>query len=94
MTLAYTSRLGPNIQKTFIGDQKVNGIALKTFGMVTTRFSLQNSLEKIRFLEENFLLFDISMELILGMFLLSLRNSNVLFCNKILSKRFYTTTEI
>ncbi len=47
--------------------------------MTLARFSLQDSLGKVWFFEETFLLADTSMEVVLGMPFLSLSNADVEF---------------
>lgn len=49
------------------------------YGMASTKFSVQDSLERVWFLKETFLLVDTSIEAILGMFLLSFNNADVQF---------------
>ncbi len=79
MTLAYAAELGLTTWKTSVRAQKIDGPSLETYGMAPTSFSLQDSLGRVRFFEETFLLADTSMEVILGMPFLSLSNANVEF---------------
>ncbi len=94
MTPAYTTKLGLSTRKTSVGAQKINGSPIETYGMVSARFSLLDSLERVRFFEETFLLADPSMEVILGMPFLSLSNANVEFSELgKLTWRFYTAAK-
>ncbi len=79
MTPAYTVELGLTAWKTSVGAQKIDGLPLETYGMASASFLLQNSLRRVRFFEETFLLADTSMEVVLGMPFLSLSNADVKF---------------
>ncbi len=79
MTPAYAAKLDFTTQKTCVGAQKMDGSPLETHGMISAKFSLQDSLGRVRFFEETFLLADISMEVVLGMPFLSLSNADVEF---------------
>ncbi len=79
MTSAYAAKLGLTARKTSVGAQKIDGSPLETYGMASASFLLQDSLGRVRFFEETFLLADISMEVILGMPFLSLSNADVEF---------------
>ena len=79
ITPAYATKLGLTPQTTSVGAQKIDGLSLQTYGMVSVRFSLQNSRERVRFFEETFLLANTSIEVILGMPFLSLSNADVEF---------------
>ncbi len=67
MTPAYVAELSLTTWKTSVGVQKIDGSLLETYGMVSASFSLQDSLERVRFFEKTFLLADTSMEVVLGM---------------------------
>lgn len=47
MTLAFVVKLRLKLRLTKVKAQRTNGLLLETHGMVSTRFSLQDSLEKI-----------------------------------------------
>ncbi len=47
MTPAYATKLGLTTQKTSVGDQKIDGSPLETYGMASARFSIQDSLERV-----------------------------------------------
>ncbi len=62
MTPAYVTKLGFTAWKTGIGAKKIYGSPLKTDGMTSAKFLLQDSLERVRFFEEIFLLANTSMK--------------------------------
>ncbi len=82
MTPAYIAELGLTTQKTSIKAQKIDGLPLETYSMVSARFLLQDNLERVQFFEETFLLADISMEVVLGMAFLTFSNANFQFSAK------------
>ncbi len=61
--------------------------------MVSASFSLQDSLRRVRFFEETFLLVNTSMEVVLGMPFLALSNTDFQFGAKKLTWRSYTIAE-
>lgn len=61
--------------------------------MTTISFSLQNSLGKIRFFEEAFLLAETSIEVILGMLFLKFSNADIKFLAVELIWKTYTVTK-
>ena len=77
MTPAFAAKLGLSTQPTNVGAQKIDGSALKTYGMTIAGFSIQDGLGKIRFFEKTFLLADTSIDVVLGMTFLSLSNADV-----------------
>ena len=79
MILAYIAELGFTTQKTSVGAQKIDGLLLETYGMASTRFLVQDSLKKVWFFEETFLLADTSMKLVLKMPFLFFSNTDVKF---------------
>ncbi len=95
MTPAYTAKLGLTTRKTSVGAQKIDGSPLETHGMASARFLLQDSLGRVRFFEETFLLANISMKVVLGMPFLSFSNANVEFAELgQLTWRSYTAAEV
>ena len=79
MTLAYTIKLGFIIQKTSIRARKIDDLPPKTYGIASTRFLIQDSLEKVQFFKKTFLLANTNMEVVLGMLFLFFSNVNVKF---------------
>ncbi len=47
MNPAYAAELGLTARKTNVGAQKIDGSPLETYGMASTSFSLQDSLERV-----------------------------------------------
>ncbi len=79
MTLTYATKLGLTAQKISIGAQKIDGLPLETYGIVSASFLLLDSLEKVQLFEETFLLTDTNMEVVLGMPFLFFSNADVEF---------------
>ncbi len=79
MTPAYAAELGLTNWKTSVGAQKIDSSPLETHGMTSARFSLQDSLGRVRFFEKIFLLADTSIEVVLGMPFLALSNADFQF---------------
>ena len=79
MTPAFAARLGLSIHPTGIGAQKIDGSALRTYGMAIAGFSIQDKSGRARFFEETFLLADTSIEVVLGMPFLALSNADIQF---------------
>lgn len=79
MILTYAAQLDLTIKPTNIGTQKIDGLALKFYGMTRVGFSVVDQLGQTRFFEETFLLAHTSIEIILGMlfFLLVMQTSNL-----------------
>lgn len=82
MNLKFTAKLGLATQPTAIKPQKMDSSALKTYGMVIVRFSIQNMSGKIRFFDKTFWLADISIEMVLEIPFLILSNVNIQFDTK------------
>ena len=79
MTPAFAARLGVSVRSTSIGAQKIDGSALKTYGIAIAGFSIQDKSGKARFFEETFFLADTSMEVVLGMPFRALSNADIQF---------------
>ena len=79
MIPAYVAELGLTTRKTSVGAQKIDGLSLETYDMALAKFSIQDSLEKVRFFEDTFLLVDTSMKVFLKMFFFSFNNANIKF---------------
>ncbi len=77
MTPAYATELGLTTQKISVRAQKIDGSPLKTYGIISASFSLQDSLGRVRFFEKTFLLANINMEVALGMPFLALSNADI-----------------
>ncbi len=79
MTPAYAVELSLTTWKTSVGAEKIDDSLLETYNIASASFLLQNSLEKVWFFENTFLLVDTSMEVVLGMLFLSLSNVDIKF---------------
>lgn len=79
MALAFISKLGLPIPKTNVVVQKIDGLPLQTYEMAIIKFLVHNKLDRIWFFEENFLLTNISIEVVLEILFLSFNNANMQF---------------
>lgn len=79
MRLNYTKKLSLLIHKTDVEAQKIDGLSLKTFGMVIVGFQVQDKLGQSCFFQETFLLAKTSMIVVLDMPFLTLSNVEVEF---------------
>lgn len=79
MTLVYIMKLDLTIQKTSLKAQKIDGLFLEIYSLISIIFSIQDSLRKIQLFEENFLLADINIKIVLGIFFLTFSNTNIKF---------------
>ncbi len=93
ITPAYAKELGFTTRKTSIGAQKIDGSLLKTYRMVSACFLFQDSLGRVRFFEETFLLANTSIVVVLGMPFLALSNADFQFGAEELTWRSYIAAE-
>ena len=91
ITSAYVAHLSLKVGLTNVGMQKIDGFSVATYGIVIAAFQIVNKLGRSRFFQETFLLTDISMKVVLGMFFPTLNNVNVQFAEKELIWRIYIT---
>ena len=77
MTLAYAKQLSLQVQKTDVGAQKIDGLLLRTFGMVIAGFQVEKKLGRARFFQESFLTAETSMEVVLEMSFFTLSNADI-----------------
>ena len=82
MTPTYAKQLGFQVQKTNVGAQKIDSLLLQTFKMIIADFLVEDKLNRAQFFQESFLLAETSMEMILGMFFLTLSNADIHFAKK------------
>ena len=94
ITPVFAAKLGLSTPPTGVGAQKIDGSLLATYGMAVAAFLLQNSLGKVRFFEETFLLADTSIKVALGMPFLALSNADIQFGAGRLTWRSYTAAEV
>ena len=79
MNLAFTRKLGFHICKINVGAQKIDGSALKIFGMVIADLQVKDKVGRPRFFQETFLMADTKFEMVLGMFFLKISNTDMAF---------------
>ena len=72
-------KLGLSVRPTNVGAQKINGTMLNTFGMVVTAFSVMDKANQVKFFKETFLVANVSPEIVLVMFFLTLSGADVDF---------------
>ena len=85
MNPAFAQKLGLKTKKTNIWAQKMNGSALKTFGMVIVDFQLEDKGGRPQFFQETFLVADTKFDIILEMPFLKLSNADISFGEEILT---------
>lgn len=79
MHLAYTKKIRLFIQRTDVSAYQINGSALATFGMVIVVFSVNDKNRKVRFFEKNFLLANVSLDVVFRISFLILNNTDFRF---------------
>ena len=79
MSQAFAFQLGLKIWETNIRAQKIDSITLKTYKIVVSNFSMSDKDEKERFFEESFLLADVNLNVIFGIFFLIMSNVDIDF---------------
>ena len=93
MSPAYAKRLGLKTRKTNVRAQKIDGSALKTFGMVIADFQVEDKSGRPRFFQETFLVANTKFEMILGIPFLKISNADVAFGEETLTWKSYTTNK-
>ena len=89
----YATKLGLCARKIDVNAQKINRSYLDIFGMVIVDCLVKNKLGRIRFFQKTFLLANIGLEMVLGMFFLNLSKGNIWFAKRELVWRTYTAAE-
>ena len=79
----YIIKLGLYNKKINISKQKIDEFYLNSFEMVIVDCLVQNKLKKIRFLLEIFMLANISLELVLGIYFFTFNKVNIWFIEQI-----------
>ena len=90
---AYATKLGLHVKKINVDAQKIDRSYLNTFGMVIADCSVKNKLRRVRFFQKTFLLTNISLEVVLGMFFLTLSKADIQFAKRKLVRRTYMAAE-
>ena len=93
MHLAYATKLGLRTRKIDIGAQKIDRSHLNTFEMVIVDCSINDKLGKVQFFQETFLLANIGLEVVLGIFFLTFSKADIRFVEGELFWRTYIATE-
>ena len=68
MTLAYAAQLGLKVRKINISAQKIDGFLVATYSMVIAAVQVLDKLSRFRFFQKIFLLANINIKVILGIF--------------------------
>lgn len=77
MIAKFAAELNLITRPTDIKVQKIDDFVLKTYDIVIVEFLISDKLHKIRFFEKTFLLFEISIKIVLRMFFLTLSNVDI-----------------
>lgn len=80
---AYLFKLDFTISKTSLRVQKIDGNALKTYGMASAKFSIKDSLGRVWFFKKTFLLANSSIKMVLKMAFYLFSNVDIKFANKL-----------
>ena len=91
INFAFIEKLDLKIWKTNVKAQKIDGSALKTFGLVIADFQIEDKGGKFEYFQEIFLVADTKFEVILGISFLKLSNADVLFDKRTLMWKSYIT---
>ena len=67
ISFVYVEKLGLKTRKTNVGAQKIDGAALKTFGIVIADFQVEDKGSRPRFFQETFLVANTKFEVVLRM---------------------------
>ena len=71
--------IGLSIRPTDVGTQKINSTMLDSFEIVVIAFSVMDKAYRVKFFEKTFQVANISLEVILGMFFLTLSDADINF---------------
>ena len=88
----YAMKLGLRVGKINIGAQKINRFYLDTFEIVIADFLVKHKLETVWFFYGTYLLANISLEVALGIYLLTFSKVDVLFVEQKFVWKTYTVT--
>lgn len=94
MSLTFNKKLGFWVLKIETNTQKIDGSSLKTFKIVITYFLIDYKAARPWFLEDTFLIANISTDIALEIFFLILSYAEINFLDQKLNKILYTTIEI
>ena len=91
--LAFAKELRVPISLTDVGAQKINGNTLNIYRMIVVAFSVKNKADQVRFFEKNFLVTNISLEIVLGIPFFTLSGVDIDFLGRELRWRTYIIEE-
>ena len=74
--------LGLPIRPTDIGDQKIDGTTLDTYGMIVAAFLVVDKANRVKFFEKTLLVANVSPEMVFGIFFLTLSDADVDFSGR------------
>ena len=93
MHLAYATKLRLCARKIEVGVQKIDGFYLDILEIVIVDFTVKNKLRTVWFFQETFLLANIGLEMVLGIFFLTHSRANIRFTERKFVWRTYTAAE-
>ena len=79
---ALAEKLGLVMQTTNVGTLKINSTAFETYGIMVVAFSVINQANRVKFFEETFLVTNVSLKVVFGMFFLILSGADIDFLKK------------
>ena len=77
--LTFAKQLGLFVRPTDVRAQKIDGTMLDTYGMLVAALSVMDKVNRVKFIEETFLVTNISPEVVLAMIFLTLSGADVDF---------------
>ena len=80
--LIFVKQLGFSIKPIDIEVQKINDNTLNTYGIVVAAFWVTNKANQVKFCEKTFLIVNVSLEVILEIYFLSLSSANIEFLDR------------
>ena len=80
--LTFVKKPGLSIRSLKIETQKIDGTILDTYSMVVTVFSITNNANQVKFFEEIFLVANVSLKVVFGIFFPTLSGANINFLNQ------------
>ena len=82
MHTTYATKLGLHIRKIDIGAQKIDKSHLDTFEIVITDCLVKDKLGRVRFFQKTFLLANIGLKMVLGIFILTFSSVDIRFAKR------------
>ena len=94
MHLAFAERLGFVVQTINVNAQKIYGTTFEIYEMVVAAFSVIDQVDRVRFFEKTFLVANVSLDVVFGMFFLTLSDADINFSKRKLWWRSYIIEEV